>query len=222
MRRLNNIDIKNSEKSNLESPMTNLIEITGELIVNTAYFLNSFMSQATIIMIKNFTELINSLKSIDENNPYKENIIKLIDSQNNIINYLADASKHLSELLSKLITKLTSQLNTENILHLFTEFLNYIKSVIGKIIEIAKGLLNIDFLDNIAKFINTFVNSFNETIKKLTSFRNANPADIIRLISDQDFVAFMSFIAPIAKAIGQSLRLMNLSNVNKISTNTTS
>lgn len=202
---MSNLEVNQNIK--LDELIKNIALITDK-VVQTVLDLSNSLLIPTINMFKTITNTVQSQDIISQNPALQENIKNLMKTQENLLNSLISFSNYISNILSNLINNFMVSFDQNNIINYFNKFISYIKEIILRIFGILKQIFNMQFLDAISKFVETFMNNLSSNINKATN--SGSISDMLKLLVDQDFIAFMNILSPIAKALGQSIRSINI------------
>ncbi|AFZ70282.1 hypothetical protein Calag_0518 [Caldisphaera lagunensis DSM 15908] len=218
---MSNLEVNRNIK--LDELMSNIALITDKVVQIVLDLSNSLLIP-TMNMFKTIANTLQSQDFISQNPALQENIKNLVKTQENLLNSLIGFSNYVSNVLSNLINNFMASFDQNSIITYFNKFINYVKEIISRVLGILKQIFNIQFLDALLKFVETFMNNLSSNINKISN-SGGSISDMLKLMLDQDFIAFINIISPIAKALGQSMRSINIEkqeNNQKVSDNSKS
>ncbi len=201
-----------NQMSNLETNQTitfnDLINNINTLISKITQVVLDLTNSLLIPSMNTLRAITNSIPSLDflsQDPAMQEKMKSLITMQKNVLNSLIDFSNYLSDIVSNLLNSIMNSFKVSDLINYFNKILNYIKELGLKILNILKQVFNLNFLDAVSKFFENFMKSLSANLEKISK-SNGSISDILKLLVDQDFLAFMNTISPIVKAFGQAIR----------------
>jgi uncharacterized protein YjgD (DUF1641 family) len=201
-----------NQMSNLETNQTitfnDLISNINTLISKITQVVLDLTNSLLIPSMNTLRAITNSIPSLDflsQDPAMQEKMKSLITTQKNVLNSLIDFSNYLSDIVSNLLNSIMNSFKVSDLINYFNKILNYIKELGLKILNILKQVFNLNFLDAVSKFFENFMKSLSANLEKVSK-SNGSISDILKLLVDQDFLAFMNIISPIVKAFGQAIR----------------
>jgi len=199
---MSNIEINQTVKiSDLINNINNLVDKITKLVLN----LTDSLLMPSINTIKTIVNSISSIDLLSQDAAMQEKMKNFAEMQKNVLNSLIDFLNYLSNIASNILNSLMNSFKVDDLISYFNKILNYVKELGLKILNILKQIFNLNLLDAISKFLESFINNLSANLEKISK-SNGSISDILKLLVDQDFLAFMNIISPIVKAFGKAVR----------------
>ena len=199
---MSNIETNQTVKiSDLINNINNLVDKITKLVLN----LTDSLLMPSINTIKTIVNSISSIDLLSQDAAMQEKMKNFAEMQKNVLNSLIDFLNYLSNIASNILNSLMNSFKVDDLISYFNKILNYVKELGLKILNILKQIFNLNLLDAISKFLESFINNLSANLEKISK-SNGSISDILKLLFDQDFLAFMNIISPIVKAFGKAVR----------------
>jgi uncharacterized protein YjgD (DUF1641 family) len=199
---MSNIETNQTVKiSDLINNINNLVDKITKLVLN----LTDSLLMPSINTIKTIVNSISSIDLLSQDAAMQEKMKNFAEMQKNVLNSLIDFLNYLSNIASNVLNSLMNSFKVDDLISYFNKILNYVKELGLKILNILKQIFNLNLLDAISKFLESFINNLSANLEKISK-SNGSISDILKLLVDQDFLAFMNIISPIVKAFGKAVR----------------
>jgi hypothetical protein len=199
---MSNIEINQTVKiGDLINNINNLVDKITKLVLN----LTDSLLMPSINTIKTIVNSISSIDLLSQDAAMQEKMKNFAEMQKNVLNSLIDFLNYLSNIASNVLNSLMNSFKVDDLISYFNKILNYVKELGLKILNILKQIFNLNLLDAISKFLESFINNLSANLEKISK-SNGSISDILKLLVDQDFLAFMNIISPIVKAFGKAVR----------------
>jgi len=199
---MSNIETNQTIKiGDLINNINNLVDKITKLVLN----LTDSLLMPSINTIKTIVNSISSIDLLSQDAAMQEKMKNFAEMQKNVLNSLIDFLNYLSNIASNILNSLMNSFKVDDLISYFNKILNYVKELGLKILNILKQIFNLNLLDAISKFLESFINNLSANLEKISK-SNGSISDILKLLVDQDFLAFMNIISPIVKAFGKAVR----------------